>query len=207
MNKAIAYYRPLEASAGIDLDLPVQRAIVQGFVESARLVLAGEWVESVSGPFEVRRDGPILRRALVSARKNRYPIVVAQLAVLASGMGELSAVIATKVRFVVASADAPLVLHAFGLPPIRRSTGTADKGAARLAIDRARAAQSVDAERHASEVSDTIMELRARGFTTLTAMAGELNRRGLATARGARWHASTVRNVILRLEARHGGPA
>jgi hypothetical protein len=41
-------------------------------------------------------------------------------------------------------------------------------------------------------------EIRRTGATTLRDVADALNARGIATARGGRWHATTVRNVLLR---------
>jgi len=56
-----------------------------------------------------------------------------------------------------------------------------------------------------------IDNIRARGATSLRAIAGELNARGMLTRRCGRWHVSTVRNLLDRLGLRepactHGGP-
>jgi phage protein D len=45
-----------------------------------------------------------------------------------------------------------------------------------------------------------IAEIRAGGATSLRAIAGELNARGMRTRRGGRWHVSTVANLLRRLE-------
>jgi hypothetical protein len=39
----------------------------------------------------------------------------------------------------------------------------------------------------------------ARGFISQCALADELNRRGIPTARGGSWHRTTVVRVLLRL--------
>jgi hypothetical protein len=40
--------------------------------------------------------------------------------------------------------------------------------------------------------------LRAQGATTLAELAAGLNERGVRTARGGRWHVSSVKNLIVR---------
>ena len=48
-------------------------------------------------------------------------------------------------------------------------------------------------------------DIRAGGATSLRAIAGELNARGMLTRRGGRWHVSTVMNLLDRLGAQGGG--
>lgn len=57
-----------------------------------------------------------------------------------------------------------------------------------------------EADERAAVVWQTIRERRAAG-TSLRAVAEELNRLGVATARGGAWAAQTVRNVELRMAA------
>ena len=45
-----------------------------------------------------------------------------------------------------------------------------------------------------------ICDMRQAGMT-MAAIAGELERRGIRTARGGRWSATAVQNVIARLTA------
>jgi hypothetical protein len=55
------------------------------------------------------------------------------------------------------------------------------------------------AEPRASALAAAIHEIRAAGFVTWRAMALELNRRGTPTARGGRWHCTSVGRVLARL--------
>jgi hypothetical protein len=46
-----------------------------------------------------------------------------------------------------------------------------------------------------------IAEIKGEGHTALEAIARQLNLRGIATARGARWYASTVKNLLDRAKS------
>jgi hypothetical protein len=46
----------------------------------------------------------------------------------------------------------------------------------------------------------TIREVRAAGFVSQRALVDELNRRGIPTARGGRWHYTTVVRMLTRLD-------
>jgi hypothetical protein len=55
------------------------------------------------------------------------------------------------------------------------------------------------AELHAAAYASTIQELRSAGFVSRRALAGELNRRAIPTARGGRWHYTTVVRMLKQL--------
>jgi DNA-binding NarL/FixJ family response regulator len=55
------------------------------------------------------------------------------------------------------------------------------------------------ADSRASALVPTIQELRAAGFISRRALADELNRRRTPTARGGRWHYTTVVRVLMYL--------
>ena len=52
--------------------------------------------------------------------------------------------------------------------------------------------------RPAVTVLPQLLGLHAAGGTGFAGLAAALNARGLATARGWRWHVSTMRNVLRR---------
>ena len=54
------------------------------------------------------------------------------------------------------------------------------------------------ADDFAANVLPIIRDIEEAGVTTLQGIAGVLNARGIRTARGGRWHAATVRNLLLR---------
>lgn len=57
------------------------------------------------------------------------------------------------------------------------------------------------AEARAADLAPIIAELRAEGYTSLPALASQLNARSIRTARGGQWHASSVSNLLARLGA------
>ena len=61
-----------------------------------------------------------------------------------------------------------------------------------------RQTQADDADRFAATIRPMIQAMQAAGNVGLGAIADGLNARGIRTARGGRWHASTVRNVLIR---------
>jgi hypothetical protein len=63
------------------------------------------------------------------------------------------------------------------------------------------------ADSRARALVPTIRELRAAGFVSRRALADELNRRAIPTARGGRWHSTTVARMLTRLGLKtHGNP-
>ena len=55
------------------------------------------------------------------------------------------------------------------------------------------------ADSRANALASTIRELRAAGFTSRRSLAAELNRKGIPTAQGGRWHYTTVVRMLSRL--------
>jgi hypothetical protein len=63
------------------------------------------------------------------------------------------------------------------------------------------------ADSHARALVSIIREVMAAGFVSRRSLAGELNRRGIPTARGGRWHYTTVVRMLTRLGLKtHGNP-
>jgi Recombinase len=56
------------------------------------------------------------------------------------------------------------------------------------------------ADVRAEAVGPTIRKLRNAGFVSITAIARELNERGILAARGGKWHLSSVTRLLQRLE-------
>lgn len=65
-------------------------------------------------------------------------------------------------------------------------------------------AVSSAAARRAEELRPVIDDMKARGIMSLGALAGALNDGGFVTARGGKWHSSSVRNLVQRLHNSSG---
>jgi len=75
--------------------------------------------------------------------------------------------------------------------------GTGKLGGNRGNIDKANEAARALADSHAAKVIDTVLPLKEAG-RTLQQIADTLNKSGVKTARGGKWHPTTVKNVLLR---------
>jgi DNA invertase Pin-like site-specific DNA recombinase len=143
--------------------------------------------------------------------------VVAKLDHLSRDVHFISGLMAERVQFIVAELGAdvdPFILHLAALAEKERAmiaTRTRDAlqrakargvklGGPKLAQARKAAAKAirVNADRHAANVIPIIREIQRAGATSLRAIAEALNARGVATARGGKWQAMTVSNLLAR---------
>ena len=81
-----------------------------------------------------------------------------------------------------------------GNPNGAKALRRAGKGGAPL-----REAIARNADLHEQDLAPVIEDIRAGGSTSLRAIAGELNDRGMLTRRGGWWHVLTVTNLLDRL--------
>ncbi len=63
----------------------------------------------------------------------------------------------------------------------------------------ANAAHKAEADAHSALIAPAIREAQAAGAKSLRQIAAALNGRGIATARGGKWEAATVANVLRRV--------
>lgn len=56
----------------------------------------------------------------------------------------------------------------------------------------ARAAKALRSDKRAADIAVTVKAIQSEGYVSLYAIAAELNKRGIATPRGGRWHTSTA---------------
>ena len=61
------------------------------------------------------------------------------------------------------------------------------------------------ADAHALALLPTVRTLMAAGFVSQRELANEMNRRGIATARGGNWHRTTVARLLRRVALLSGG--
>src|SRR4051812_22613569 len=129
---------------------------------------------------------------------------------------------AQRVPFIVAElgADAdPFMLHLYAALAEKERRLIADRTRAALAAKKAQGAklgnkrnirnaglvgrrsQSEEADRFAAQMRPIVGEIRAAGVRGMVSIAAVLNARGVQTARGAKWHPSSVQNLLRRWPA------
>ena len=63
------------------------------------------------------------------------------------------------------------------------------------------AAVKADAAQRAANLRTIVDDLRAQGFTSVRAVAAELNELGILTPRGGAWHPTSASRLLSRLQA------
>ena len=226
MTKAVAYYRVSTAKQGASgLGLEAQRAAVESLCAVRGWeIIAPPFTEVESGK---RNDRPELLVALERCSVTGATLVVAKLDRLSRNAAFLMALQNSGVSFVAAdmpdannftvgimalvaqqereaiSSRTKAALAAakargqrLGNPNGAASLRRAGKGAAAALLARRR-----NADEHASRLRPVITRMRSEGHTSLNALAKALNEEGMVTPRSARWHASSVQNLLARLDA------
>lgn len=227
VTAAVAYVRVSTARQGRSgLGLDAQRAAIARFAEAEGIDIVTEFVEVETGKGADALDRrPELAAALASARRRRCPVVVAKLDRLSRDVAFISGLMAQRVPFIVAELGAscdPFMLHIYAALAEKERTLISERTKAALASAKARGARlgnpvnlaeasakgaasgRANADRFAANVMPIIEDIRTAGTTSLDAIAAALNAREVRTARGGRWYASSVSNVIARAAAKAG---
>jgi len=223
MKRAVSYLRVSTAQQGRSgLGLEAQRQAVQAFAAAHGLAIIGEFVEVETGKGSDALDRrPQLATALQAARKlgRGTPVLVAKLDRLSRDVAFIAGLMAQRVPFIVAElgADAdPFMLHLYAALAEKERSLISQRTRAALAAKKVAgarlgnptnlteasllgaAANAAQADRHAANIAPIVREIQAAGGKTLREIAAALNARGIRTARGGNWYASTVRNLLAR---------
>lgn len=224
--RVVIYLRVSTAAQGRSgLGLEAQRAAVDTFCRQRGCEVLAEFVEIESGK---RDDRPELAKALREADITGATLLVAKMDRLSRSVRFLATLQDSGVRFV--AADMPeaneMTVHILAAvaQAERKAIGTRTREA--LAAAKARGARlgnpngaaalrragkgnsaAIEALRetadsHAAKLAWDIAVLRQEGRTSLRELAEGLNAKHRLTPRGGKWHASSVRNLLARLEAR-----
>jgi DNA invertase Pin-like site-specific DNA recombinase len=162
---------------------------------------------------------PQLAAALAAARIARCCVVVSKLDRLSRDVAFVSGLMAQRVPFIVAElgldAD-PFMLHLYAALAEKERRLISERTKAALAAKKASGAklgnpsniaaagvygrqiQVAAANQFASGLLPVIEAIRRTGATTLEAITRALNERGIRPARGPRWYASSVANLLSR---------
>lgn len=219
-GKFIAYYRVSTDRQGRSgLGLEAQREAVTGYLNGGDWQLLGEFVEVESGKRHDNR--PQLAAALAECRKHKATLVIAKLDRLARNVAFIANLMEGNVEFVAVDFPAAnkLTLHVLAAVAEHEREQISKRTKAALAVRKAQGAQlgnrtnlaaaqakgsaanQAAADKFASNVLPIINQVKAAGITSYSGIADTLNARGIKTARGGAWHATTVRNVMMRAPA------
>jgi DNA invertase Pin-like site-specific DNA recombinase len=156
---------------------------------------------------------------LAAARSAKCAVLVSKLDRLSRDVAFVSGLMAQRVPFIVAElgrdAD-PFMLHLYAALAEKERRLISERTKAALAAKKASGAklgnprniaaagvcgrqiQIVAADQFASDLLPVIDAVRRTGATTLEAITRALNDRGIRPARGTRWYASSVANLLNR---------
>jgi DNA invertase Pin-like site-specific DNA recombinase len=224
MGKAVAYLRVStlqQHRSGLGIE--AQRAAITRFAEAEGLAIIGEYVEAETGKGADALDRrPQLAAALATARSAKCAVLVSKLDRLSRDVAFVSGLMAQRVPFIVAElgrdAD-PFMLHLYAALAEKERRLISERTKAALAAKRAsgaklgnpknlaaagsigRQALVAGADAFAAGLLPIVQTLQSSGATTLEALTRGLNERGVRSARGARWHVSSVANLLSRTKS------
>ena len=219
----ISYLRVSTSRQGRSgLGLEAQREAIARFAASEGFEVAQEFVEVETGKgSDALSRRPKLAQALATARKLKCKVVVSKLDRLGRDVHFISGLMAQKVPFVVTELGTdvdPFMLHLWAAIDEKEvkviSKRTKDALAAAKASGKALGNPNIaearevavssikaNADRHAANVLPIVKAIQKAGATTLREIAEALNVRGVQTARGGQWHATSVKNLLDRSAA------
>lgn len=200
------------------LGLEAQQSAVRRFLAPDDQIVA-EFVEVESGR---RSDRPQLAAAIAAARGCRGTLLIARLDRLSRSVAFVSTLMEGGVDFV--AVDNPtasrLTIHILAAVAEEEARAISARTRAALAAARERGvrlgnpngatalagrgnkeavlAVRARADEHATRVLPLIIDIQRSGASSLGAIAEALNAARVVTARGGRWHPTTVRNVLSR---------
>lgn len=224
--RLVAYERVSTARQGRSgLGLEAQRAAIDAFARARGAEVTARFTEVESGR---KSDRPELARALDLARLTGATLVIARLDRLSRNAAFLLTLRDSGVRFL--AVDMPeandLTVGIMALVAQQEREAISRRTREALAAAKARGvrlgnpngaaalrragedgsalrdAVGRNAQRFAADLAPVIADIRADGATSLRAIAGELDARGMRTRRSGRWHVSNVRNLLNRIASR-----
>jgi len=212
----VAYYRvSTEKQGRSGLGLEAQRKSVMDYLNGGDWKLVGEFTEIESSR---KSDRPQLEQALKLCKRRRATLVIAKLDRLARNVHFISGLMEHGVKFCAVefpNAD-PFMLHvhaAMGEHERRMISARTKAG-----LERAKARgvklgrhgavlarqNAAKAREQASKLKPVIRAIRQAGLVTTRAIMDELNRQGIKTSRGGKWHPQTVNVLLKRIDKHHG---
>jgi DNA invertase Pin-like site-specific DNA recombinase len=221
MRAVVSYLRVSTDKQGKSgLGIEAQREAMARFIAAEGCELLAEHVEIETGKgADALERRPQLAAALAHARKAKAAVLVSKLDRLSRDVHFISGLMAHRVPFIVAElgADAdPFMLHIYAALAEKERALISDRTRLALAQRKAQGAtlgnrtnlsaaqaRGADANRTAADafaanVLPIVRQIEASGVSGYRKLADALNARGIRTARGGVWHATTVRNLMGR---------
>lgn len=221
MRKVVAYCRvSTERQKRSGLGIEAQRATIAEFARAQGAEIIAEYVEAETGKgADALERRPQLAAALAAAKAAKCPVLVSKLDRLSRDVAFIAGLMAQRVPFVVAELGPdvdPFMLHVYAALAEKERRLISERTRSALASKRAQGAalgnpsnlakagttgrhsQQLEAQRFAANILPLIRSIQAAGTKGMVGIAQALNDRGVRTARGSRWHCSSVRNVINR---------
>ena len=214
-NKYVGYVRVSTKRQGKDgLGADAQREIIKQYVANNTGELLGIFAEQESGKKTKR---PELESAIMLAKKENATLVIAKLDRLARNVYYTAKLMNSGVDFVCCDMPHANKMTIYILAAVaedererisartkaalaqkkKRGEPLGNKNITAMGIV-GNAAKKRYADKHAKNIMPVISELKSVGLNTLADIADGLNKRGIPTARGGKWHASTVSNIFKR---------
>jgi DNA invertase Pin-like site-specific DNA recombinase len=223
--KIVTYIRVSTDKQGASgLGLEGQQAAIDSYAATSGAEVVGAFIEVESGKNNAR---PELTKALKMARVTGSRLVIAKLDRLGRNAAFLLNLQASGVDFVCCDDPhtTPLTIGIKAIIAEEEARQISARTKAALAAAKARgiklgnpngaaalrragkgnaascATQRADALTRARDLSDVLEDVEQCGHSTLAAIADEMNRRGIKTARGGRWHPNSIARLRSRLAA------
>jgi DNA invertase Pin-like site-specific DNA recombinase len=224
MRDLVTYVRVSTSRQGRSgLGIEAQRAALTQFAETQGFSIAGEHVEVETGKGSDALDRrPHLAEAIVHARRLKCPVAVAKLDRLSRDVHFISGLMTHRVAFIVAELGPevdPFMIHIYAALAEKERALISQRTKAALQAAKARgahlgnpnikeaqaaAAASIKAGAYqfAANVLPIIREAQLAGVSSLRSIAEVLNARGVRTARGGKWAATQVRDILRRTDVK-----
>ncbi|WOI29122.1 recombinase family protein [Sulfitobacter dubius] len=221
--KIVTYIRVSTDKQGRSgLGLEAQRAAIAAYAKTTSAVTVAEYQEVESGKNNAR---PELQKALKHARVTGAKLAIAKLDRLSRNAAFLLNLQESGVDFTACDMPdaSPFTVGIMAVLAQQESRMISERTKAAMQAARKRGktfgnphgaaplrragkgnAAACEAQRDAAltraqDLSDVLEDLVQKGITSLRAQAEELNKRGIKTARGGRWHANSVARTKARL--------
>lgn len=203
------------------LGIEAQRKAVTDFLNGGSWELVREFVEVESGK---RTDRPELARAIHHCKVTGAKLVIAKLDRLSRDAHFLLGLQKAGIQFVAAdmpeanemvvgimaviaqgerkmiSERTKAALQAAKARGVKLGNPNGARHMQGLGNDAATKAVRENAQRRAENLKEIIADIQAAGITSANGIARELANRGILTPRGGRWHPTSVKNLLVRLE-------